>query len=64
MKILQDSARGLAFLHSMNIVHRDIKPMNILIDSQGNGKIADMASGTKLKDASTYETVAMGSIGW
>jgi len=64
-KILQDAARGLAFLHSMNIVHRDVKPMNILIDSQGNGKIADMASGTKLKrDASTYETVAMGSIGW
>lgn len=62
---MQDAARGLAFLHSQRIVHRDVKPMNILIDGQGNGKIADMASGTKLnKNASTYETMAMGSIGW
>lgn len=65
IKLLHDSALGLSYLHKLNIVHRDIKPMNILIDSKNIAKIADMASGKRLaKDASSFGTQAHGSSGW
>jgi serine/threonine-protein kinase/endoribonuclease IRE1 len=65
MKLLQEASKGVSYLHRLNIVHRDIKPMNILIDSKGNAKIADMASGKRLgKDVSSFGTQAHGSSGW
>ena len=36
-----DVASGLAHAHEKGVVHRDIKPQNILIDSYGNSKLAD-----------------------
>ncbi|MDX1947946.1 MAG: LamG-like jellyroll fold domain-containing protein [Pirellulaceae bacterium] len=39
--ILQ-AARGLAYAHSKGVVHRDIKPGNLLLDSDGTVKILDM----------------------
>ena len=40
-KILRETAEGLATAHAHGVVHRDIKPGNIMIDDRGRVKIAD-----------------------
>ncbi|KAI5063220.1 hypothetical protein GOP47_0021767 [Adiantum capillus-veneris] len=41
IKFARDLAKGLSYLHSQAVVHRDVKPDNLLLDSYMNLKIAD-----------------------
>jgi len=41
---------GLAEAHSLGVVHRDLKPQNIMIDKNGNAKIMDFGIARSLRD--------------
>jgi serine/threonine protein kinase len=47
--ILQ-AARGLEYAHGKNVIHRDIKPGNLLLDEQGTIKILDMGLARVLEE--------------
>ncbi|GJP42545.1 hypothetical protein CLOM_g2098 [Closterium sp. NIES-68] len=64
VRIALDVARGLEYLHSHHIVHRDLKSDNILVSYKGNVKIADFGvARTEAKNAGDM-TCETGTVRW
>jgi serine/threonine protein kinase len=62
--ILQ-AARGLEYAHYRGIIHRDVKPSNLLLDEQGTVKILDMGLARfddALNDDLTTSEAVLGTI--
>ena len=51
-RIVFQTAQGLATAHDRGVIHRDIKPGNIMITSRGNVKIADFGIALSTQDFS------------
>jgi serine/threonine protein kinase/tetratricopeptide (TPR) repeat protein len=51
--IARQVAGGLGEAHKLGVVHRDLKPGNIMIDKEGNAKIMDFGIARSLRAAGT-----------
>lgn len=61
--VFESVSRALEIAHENGVLHFDIKPDNVLIDAQGNVKVADFGLAT-LSDAQGEGTAAAGTIGY
>ena len=62
--ILAQIASGMAYAHERGVIHRDLKPGNILIDNQGVVKIADFGFAKAMStDSSVSLSMTAGVLG-
>jgi serine/threonine protein kinase len=46
LKLLLDAAKGMSYLHSRSVIHRDLKPRNLLVSKNWVCKVADFGAST------------------
>ncbi len=61
LEILRQIGSGLAYAHSTGVIHRDLKPGNILFDAKGQARVSDMGFAKLLRSDSS---ASMSRIGW
>jgi serine/threonine protein kinase len=60
VRVVQDAAMGLEYLHARRLVHRDIKPGNILLTTSGVSKLADLGLAKDLSESSDLTALHQG----
>jgi WD40 repeat protein len=62
-QIIRDLAEALAYAHSLGIVHRDVKPANVMLDEQGKCHLMDfgLAYRQDLSEKLTHDGAVLGT---
>jgi predicted Ser/Thr protein kinase len=63
---IRDAARALDYAHAQGIVHRDVKPSNLMLDRQGRVYVTDFGLARKIEGTAklTLSGVVMGTAGY
>jgi len=62
VEIALEVARGLAFAHDQGLIHRDVKPQNVLLNGDGRAKVTDFGIARSLDvDGMTQTGTVLGT---
>ncbi|MEX1255884.1 MAG: protein kinase [Dehalococcoidia bacterium] len=65
LALARDVCRGLVFAHSQNVVHRDLKPGNVWLTSDGVAKIGDFGLAVSLdRSRLTQQGMIVGTVAY
>jgi tetratricopeptide (TPR) repeat protein len=62
VEIVRDISRAVAYAHGQGILHRDVKPENILVDRHGHGYIVDFGLAREVRDQEQKGLTQAGAI--
>lgn len=62
IRFVLDAARGLAYAHGRGVVHRDVKPSNLIVDPVGTVKVLDLGLARPATVATGAELTMVGDV--
>ena len=62
-KVLLGVCDALTVLHSKGIIHRDVKPENVMVDNSGRVVLIDF-NASRMESNASKDTVIMGTVGY
>ena len=62
-KVLLGVCDALTVLHRLGIIHRDVKPENVMVESSGRVVLIDL-NASRIESVANKDTVIMGTVGY